>query len=335
MRAVGLRVWPGGYTGGVPSSRDHRDAALRVTAAVMWRGGRAVLDHVDLSVAPGSIVGLAGANGAGKSSLLRAIGGRWRLHAGTVEIDGMDAAAARGAGRLGVVPQDLALHSYLTVRENLALWATLAGTPRRQVDARVVDGLHWAGLADRASTRVAALSGGMRRRVNLVAGVLHRPALVLLDEPTVGVDAESRARLYELLRDLRGHGTGVLIVTHDLQEAAELCDEVALIEAGAVLARGTVAALIAAWCGSTSEIVVVPVPGASVDRVLTAEGFVAAGDGAWSRSGGGSADELAEVERRLTAHALSLMELRVRRPTLAGAVATATARARVAAKATQ
>lgn len=274
-----------------------------------------------LTVPPGAIVGVAGPNGAGKSSLLRAIGGRLRLDSGTVVIAGAAAAAARAAGRLGVVPQDLALHGDLTVSENLALWATLAGTARADVETRVREGLAWAGLEDRAAARVDTLSGGMRRRVNLVAGVLHRPALLLLDEPTVGVDAASRARLYALLADLRARGMGMLIVTHDLQEAAELCDDVVVMAAGAVLAHGNVAALIRTWCGSAPELVVVPVPGAAAEAALLAAGFVAAGDGAWSREGSGADSELAAVERQLTAAGVAVTELRLRRPTLAGAVA--------------
>jgi len=168
----------------------------------------------------------------------------------------------------------------------------------------------------------------MRRRVNLVAGVLHRPALLLLDEPTVGVDDASRARLYALLRDLARGGMGVLIVTHDLQEASELCDDVVVLESGRVLAHGPVTALVAAWCGAASEVVVMPVPGAPVDAALAAEGFVDGGDGAWSRPGDGSPGELAAVERRLVDGRVAVLELRLRRPTLAGAVAAVQRRAR-------
>ncbi len=312
----------------MPPARDPHDLAGQVTAATRRLGDRLVLDHVDLAVARGAILAVAGPNGAGKSSLLRAIGGRLRLDSGTVTIDGQDAAAARLAGRLGVVPQDLALHGYLTVRENLALWATLGGAARADVAARVDEGLRWAGLEDRAGARIDTLSGGMRRRVNLVAGVLHRPALLLLDEPTVGVDAASRARLYALLRDLARGGMGVLIVTHDLQEAAELCDDVVVLESGRVLAHGPVPALVAQWSGAAPEVVVVPVPGAPAADALAAEGFVDGGDGAWSRPGDGTAGELAAVEHRLGDAGVAVMELRLRRPTLAGAVAAVHRRAR-------
>jgi len=307
----------------VPSVSHSCDLALQVSAATRRLEGRLVLDGIDLEVARGCIVGVAGPNGAGKSSLLRAVGGRLRLDRGAIAIDGLPAGDARRVGRLGVVPQDIALYVHLTVRENLALWATMGGTPRAHVAARVADGLGWAGLTDRASAPVATLSGGMRRRVNLVAGILHRPALLLLDEPTVGVDAESRDRLYELLRDLRGQGLGVLLVTHDLQEAAALCDEVALLARGRVLARGDVPTLVATLCGTHAEVVVMTLPGARVDDALTGEGFVAAAAGEWSRPGDGSAGALAALEGRLAERGVPVTELRLRRPTLAGALAVA------------
>ncbi len=309
------------YTGPVPTAPVAPDLALQVTAATRRLGDRRVLNHVDLAVARGSIVGLAGPNGAGKSSLLRAIGGRLKLDEGRVVIDGLESVAARRSGRLGVVPQDLALYVHLSVRENLGLWATLAGLPRAEVAQRVDEGLQWAGLTDRAAARLHTLSGGMKRRVNLVAGMLHRPALLLLDEPTVGVDADSRARLYEMLRDLRRGGTGILVVTHDLHEAAELCDDVAVLDAGRVLALGDIPTLVASQCGTQAEVVVITAPGARADAVLTSEGFVASADDEWSRPGDAAALDLAAVERRLSASGVPVIELRLRRPTLAGAVA--------------
>ncbi len=328
-----MRLRRARYTGQVPSLPDSRDLALQVTGATRRLAGRLVLDCIDLAVARGRIVGVAGPNGAGKSSLLRAIGGRLRLDDGVVAIDGRPAVEARRAGRLGVVPQDIALYAHLTVRENLTLWATLGGMPRGHVAARVTEGVHWAGLVDRASARIDTLSGGMRRRVNLVAGILHRPALLLLDEPTVGVDAESRGRLYELLRDLTHGGLGVLMVTHDLQEAADLCDEVALLDRGRVLAHGDVPALVASLCGTQAEIVVMTAPGGDADHVMTREGFVATADGEWSRAGDGSAGTLAALERRLAESGVPVLELRLRRPTLAGALAAALGAAHAAADA--
>ena len=167
--------------------------ALSVSDAARRIDARQLLSGASLTVAPGSIVGLLGPNGAGKTSLLRAVAGRLRLDRGDIRIAGLETAAARRQGRLGVVPQDIALYPHMTVRENLGALGRLAGVPGRELPARVDEGLAWARLEDRAGAIVTTLSGGMRRRVNLVAGTLHHPALLLLDEPTVGVDVEEGA----------------------------------------------------------------------------------------------------------------------------------------------
>jgi ABC-2 type transport system ATP-binding protein len=220
-------------------------SVLSVRQATRQIGGRRVLDGVSLEVAAGRIVALAGPNGAGKTSLMRAVAGRLRLDAGAIMVDGMPPPDARARGRLGIVPQDIALYPHLTVRENLSVLGRLAGMRVSTLGARIDEGLRWAGLADRAGSLVRTLSGGMRRRVNLVAGILHQPALLLLDEPTVGVDAESGARLHALLRSLRDAGMGVVVATHNLDEAAVLCDDVVVMAEGRVRASGPIAGLVA------------------------------------------------------------------------------------------
>lgn len=301
-------------------------AALAVRAATRQLGGRTVLDAVDVTVPRGAAVALVGPNGAGKTSLMRAIGGRLALDRGAIEIDGQPAAAARRAGRIGMVPQALALYPHLTVRENLAVLGRLAGVARGDVAGRVDAALAWTGLADRAASPVQTLSGGMQRRVHLVAATLHQPALVLLDEPTVGVDAASRERLHESLRSLRERGTGMLLATHDLDEAAAMCESVVVLADGRVVAAGSVAALLARAFDTARELVVTaeaPVPAA----VLHAEGFVFSTGTDWVRPMGGEADGLTAVERRLTDAGVVVAALHLRRPTLAGAVARLVARA--------
>ena len=304
------------------SARTPDDYALEVGGASRRLHDRPVLRGVDLVVPRGALVAIAGPNGAGKSSLMRAIGGRLALDAGSVRIAGAEAEAARRAGRLGVVPQDVALHPQLTVRENLRLWSTLAGTPRQEVAARIEAGLTWTGLADRARSRVETLSGGMRRRVNLLAGMLHRPALLLLDEPTVGVDTDARERIYALLRELCTQGMGVLLATHELEEAGQHCDTVVVLDAGRVVAAGARADLIAAHGGPDGEVVVMPASADASDG-LRAEGFAPASDGEWMSAA--SAVDLATLERRLANRGVAVTELRLRRPTLTGVVARAIA----------
>lgn len=305
--------------------------ALEVRHASRRLDGRQVLHDVTLDVRRGALVILAGPNGAGKSSLLRAIGGRLALDSGTVAIDGRAATIARRAGRLGVVPQDIALDVHLTVRENLRLWARLAGAPRHDLTARLDAGLAWAGLDDRARSRVDTLSGGMRRRVNLLAGLLHRPALLLLDEPTVGLDREARRQFHALLGDLRRQGVGVLLATHELDEAADTCDVLAVMDAGAVVACDAVAPLLAAYAPSDGEVVVVldAEPDPATAARLRQDGFVALGGREWACASGPHVDPRG-VERRLAGLAMSAEEIRWRRPTVQHAVAAAIARHREA-----
>lgn len=255
---------------------------------------------------------------------MRAIGGRLALDAGSIRIAGGEAAEARRAGRLGVVPQDVALQPQLSVRENLRLWSTLAGSPRADLSARIEAGLTWIGLADRARSRVDTLSGGMRRRVNLLAGMLHRPALLLLDEPTVGVDADARERIYALLRELCTQGMGVLLATHELEEAGQHCDTVVVLDGGRVVTAGARAALIAAHGGHDREVVVVPASAdADAAAGLRADGFAPASDGEWVSAA--AAVDLATLERRLADRGIAVSEIRLRRPTLTGVVARAIA----------
>lgn len=282
-----------------------------------------MLAGVSLRVGRGRIVALAGPNGAGKTSLMRAIAGRLRLDAGTVIIDGQSPTRARAEGRLGVVPQDIALYPHLSVRENLALLGRLAGLPGRQLRSRVDEGLGWAGLADRADALVRTLSGGMRRRANLVAGVLHRPALLLLDEPTVGVDEESRARLHTLLRSLGAEGIAVLVATHDLDEAAVLCDDVVVLAEGLVRAAGPIAQIAASVFPDGRELRVTVDAGVAgrAARALDAEGFRPAGAHTWVRAASGGLGQLAETEARLVAAGVRLVETRLSEPSVRGAIA--------------
>lgn len=313
------------YTVGVTTSAA-RPPALEVRGATRRLGTRDVLAGVTCEVAAGALVVLAGANGAGKSSLLRAIGGRLALDAGTIRIAGLDAAEARRAGRLGVVPQDVALDPHLSVRDNLRLWGTLAGVSRGSIDLQIDRGLGVAGLADRGHARVETLSGGMRRRVNLLAGMLHAPALLLLDEPTVGLDRESRRAAYALVDARRQDGTAVLLVTHDLDEAAASADRVVVLHAGRVVADDAPDALVRAQCPAGGAIVVVPEDEVAV-LPLADEGFVPALDGQWQRAEGATPTDLRSLDGRLHAAGVRVRELRWQPPSVAVAVATVVARA--------
>jgi ABC-type Na+ transport system ATPase subunit NatA len=173
---------------------------------------------VSLSLGEGELLGLLGPNGAGKTTLIRAIAGRVRLDGGTISLYGHTLEPERPRPDLGVVPQENALYPLLTARENLETFGQLNGLDGKRLRERVAWALEWSGLAERARSPVRTFSGGMKRRLNLACGVLHEPKLVLLDEPTVGVDPQSRESIYDMLGALRARGTSLLLTTHYLEE---------------------------------------------------------------------------------------------------------------------
>jgi ABC-2 type transport system ATP-binding protein len=194
---------------------------------------------------PGAIFGLLGPNGAGKSTAIGCISGLLTPTRGRIRVCGHDVVHDGLAARaqMGVVPQELALYEDLSAEENLAYWGGaygLRGAPLRRGIQAVLERV---GLADRARDVVKKLSGGMKRRLNFACGVLHQPKVLLLDEPTAGVDAQSRVRLLELVREQASAGRCVLYTTHYMEEAEALCDWLAIIDHGKLMAAGTLAEL--------------------------------------------------------------------------------------------
>jgi ABC-2 type transport system ATP-binding protein len=219
-------------------------------------GARAAVDGVDLIVARGEIVGLLGPNGAGKTTTISMACGVITADRGTIHIAGHDLAKDPfGAKRLiGLVPQDLALYEELTARQNLRFFGELFGLRRAALAARVEAVLAIAGLADRGDEPVKAYSGGRKRRLNLAIALVHEPTLLVLDEPTVGVDPQSRRHIFDAIRALRDAGLTVLYTSHYMEEVEELCDRVAIMDGGRVVASGTIAELSAAHGGDGLEI---------------------------------------------------------------------------------
>ena len=288
-----------------------------------------MLDGVDLVVRAGQCVAIVGPNGAGKTSLLRAVAGRLRLDGGLVRVAGVSPRDARRAGAIGVVPQEIALFPDLTVRENLMILARLAGVLANRAGTAVNEALRWADLESRATSIVRTLSGGMRRRVNLLAGLLHDPWLLLLDEPTVGIDQEARARLLALLRTRCDAGMAALMVTHDAQEVAAIGDRVAVLVEGRVIACDTPAALTTAAFPDGSELTVTladdPEP---LQRLaLGSAGLASRSCRQWSGPSAGLG-QLASVVAGLGDAGMNVAEVRLQPPTLDGAVARLIAGAR-------
>ena len=249
---------------------------LRVTGARKAFGENAALQGVSLELREGEMLALLGPNGAGKTTLVRSIAGRVRLDAGRIELLGQELGASNGRETLGVVPQEIALYPLLTARENLEVFGSLAGLGGSRLRERVKWALEWTVLADRAREPIRGFSGGMKRRLNIACAVLHEPRVILLDEPTVGVDPQSRERIYEMLARLLADGASLLLTTHQLEEAEVRSERIVVLDHGSVVARGTLAELVEQTVGSQRQVTLKldrpparQVPGCSAGTVST------------------------------------------------------------------
>ncbi len=241
---------------------------IRVTDLRKSYGSNQAVDGVSLEIRPGETFGLLGPNGAGKTTTIHMIVGVLRPDAGSVELNGQGSPSSNAArGRMGLAPQALALYDTLTAQENLAFFGRLYGLSGERLRQRVQWALEVAGLVDRRFDRVATFSGGMKRRLNLVAALVHDPAVLLLDEPTVGVDPQSRHHIFERIEALKKEGRTILYTTHYIEEAARLCDRVAIMDHGRIRALDKVDHLIAEHGGHAvihAELERPPPPGVSL-----------------------------------------------------------------------
>jgi ABC-2 type transport system ATP-binding protein len=257
------------------------DVAVRAERLAKRFSGarRNAVDGIDLAVARGTIHGILGPNGAGKSTTIRMLLGLLPPDAGRIALalgGGGDARA-----RIGYVPQDLALYPRLKGRENLVFFGGLYGLGGRALAARIDAALELVGLAERAGDPVGDYSTGMMRRLNLAAGLLHEPALLFLDEPTVGIDPQSRHRIYTVIEDLRRRGVTILLTTHYMDEARRLCDRLSIMDGGRIILEGPPAALLERFGTHRVEIAIAGARPGLADRALRATGAedVALADG--------------------------------------------------------
>jgi lipooligosaccharide transport system ATP-binding protein len=218
-------------------------------------GDFVAVEGIDFEVVAGEAFGFLGPNGAGKSSTMRMIAAVSAASGGSLRMFGLDP-ATHGAdvrAHLGVVPQDDTLDQDLTVRENLVIYGRYFGLKRREINERVADLLDFAQLVEKADERVGRLSGGMRRRLTIARALINEPDVILLDEPTTGLDPQARHLLWERLHRLKREGVTLVITTHYMDEAEQLCDRLVIMDKGRIVARGTPRDLIAQH--STREVV--------------------------------------------------------------------------------
>ena len=242
---------------GRTTARDGADpgCALRIHDLVKRFGATTALEHAEFELRRGERLALLGPNGAGKTTLVRCICGRTVPDSGFIEMFGRRLPPSGGRHQLGFGPQEIALYPDLTARENLEAFGRFHGLTGDELREAVEWALQWTGLADRARQLTKTFSSGMKRRVNIACGVLHRPLVLLLDEPTVGVDPQSRDRIFHMLEELWRHGTSILLTTHQLEEAEQQCDRIVIIDHGRAIAEGTLAELIADTVGANRRVV--------------------------------------------------------------------------------
>ena len=254
---------------------------LKVSKLAKSYGARRVVDDVSFQVQAGQTVGLIGPNGAGKSSTVSMICGLLRADAGSIELDGEAVTQGlSGAKRkIGFVPQDLALYDDLSARENLKLFAALYGIRGGAVRQRCDDVLALVNLSDRAGDKPATFSGGMKRRLNIAAALMHDPQLLILDEPTVGVDPQSRNAIFDTLEQLKAMGRSLIYTSHYMEEVERLADHIVIIDHGKVLADESPAALhrrLPAQAALRIELAA-PAPAVLVDGIRALHGVTSVG----------------------------------------------------------
>lgn len=238
-------------------SKARGSVALRVEALAKRYGATVALVELSFEVREGEVFGLLGPNGAGKTTLISILATQRRPSGGDARLFEHSISSAPKAVRdlIGIVPQDIALYPMLSGAENLAFFGRIYGVSGSELKERIDELLDLVGLQARRDDYVGTLSGGMKRRLNIAAALVHRPKLILLDEPTVGVDPQSREQIFEIVRRLRQAGKAILYTTHHMEEAERLCDRLGIISQGRLVALGTLDALLGSLeCAETIEL---------------------------------------------------------------------------------
>lgn len=272
-----VRLLPATPIGQYPNATN----VLEVSHLRKSFGGTVAVDDLSFRVAAGEILGLVGPNGAGKSTTMMIVAGARQADSGTVTIGGRAAGQGHRAVQmqLGVVPQDLAVYSDLTARENLEFFGDVYGVPDSVLKQRIKRVLAQVGLQSHADQYVRTFSGGMKRRLNFGVALMHEPRFVILDEPTVGIDPQSRSHILDCVRQLADDGVGVIYASHYMEEVEAICHKVAIVDHGRLLAQGTLDELIDKSRTDLFLRVAAPVPELKNRLGGLADVFATGGDG--------------------------------------------------------
>ncbi len=283
------------------------EPVLEVQALSKNYGEREAVRSVSFSLRRGEVFGLLGPNGAGKTTTIGMIAGILAPSSGTVQC----------AGALGLVPQRVALYPSLTAEENLDFFGRLYGLSKSHARARRNHLLEFSGLSIRAQQPVSEFSGGMKRRLNLACGVVHTPEVLLLDEPTVGVDPQSRERIYDSLSALAAEGMAILLTTHYMDEAERLCDRLVILDEGCLIAKGSVEDLVAHSSLERSlELQLERPPNETLARRLRALGAHPQNARTYSLTGKAAMRSLPDLLARVASEGNEVQELKIHRPNL-------------------
>lgn len=281
---------------------------IRIEDAQLSYGTSPALAGLTFDLHAGELLGLLGPNGAGKTTTINCLAGRQKLSRGRIQFSHN----SKLSEQLGIVPQEIAVYPDLTVMQNLTAFGRLHGVRGEPLKQRVAQALEWAALGNRSHSLVNTLSSGMQRRLNIACSVLHQPSILLLDEPTVGIDPQSRERIYTMLDALLENGTAILLTTHQLDEAQSRCDRMAIIDGGRIVEAGTFEELLERTIGASQQLSLkfnqpqghVPLP-----LQLSENGFEAAGFIDGSR-------QLSSLLNHFNINRVAITSITMREPTL-------------------
>lgn len=215
--------------------------ALEIRGLVKKFGETTAVDNIDLSVAQDEIYGLLGPNGAGKSTTINLVCGLHKPDEGSISLFGKDISknSIFAKTNIGIVPQDIAVYNDLTAYENVAFFASLYGLKGKALHENTLEALEFVGLSEHVKRFPKSFSGGMKRRLNIACAIAHKPRLIIMDEPTVGIDPQSRSHILQSVRTLNGQGSTIIYTSHYMEEVEEICSRIAIMDHGKVIAEGT------------------------------------------------------------------------------------------------